>query len=234
MTAPITERLSTTFRYTLTQLDYSGDLTDNFLALPPCGQGIAVDALGDLADGHLQHAGDAQLPHGGIFSLRQRSRNMPVSAAPRLLQAERQGEDLLHAERRGRCDRLAGRLGRPYVQHGGADGSLRPVPVSNSDVRGFERMGIGPQQLAIWRCHRRTTYFTASAEATFPLPGVSRDAGFRGAILRRCGTLYGNDVAVTRQTAWSARMPRCAPRSVSALIWASPLARCASTTPFRS
>ncbi|KQT83443.1 outer membrane protein assembly factor BamA [Aurantimonas sp. Leaf443] len=60
-------------------------------------------------------------------------------------------------------------------------------------VRGFEYKGIGPRQYGV--AIGGTNYANASAEATFPLPVVSRDLGFRGAIFADAGSLWGTDFA---------------------------------------
>ena len=54
VTAPITERLSTTFRYNLTQLDYSGDRSRPVQPIPPCDRRQHVDAFVGLSDADLQ------------------------------------------------------------------------------------------------------------------------------------------------------------------------------------
>ncbi len=56
-----------------------------------------------------------------------------------------------------------------------------------------------------------TTYFLASAEVTFPLPGLNQESGFRGAIFADAGTLYGNDVNIrrTRRVTISPATPTC-------------------------
>jgi outer membrane protein insertion porin family len=70
--------------------------------------------------------------------------------------------------------------------------------LTNGDIRGFENKGIGPRvgggpddPLG------GTTYFTVSAEASFPLPAFPRDFGLRGAVFADAGTLFGNKVGVS-------------------------------------
>ncbi|WP_244488078.1 outer membrane protein assembly factor BamA [Aureimonas sp. Leaf454] len=74
-------------------------------------------------------------------------------------------------------------------------------------VRGFETKGIGPRQFELDAFGRRIgdgvaiggeNYLNASAEATFPLPGISRDLGFRGAVFADAGTLWGTEFAGER------------------------------------
>ncbi|MBB3998693.1 outer membrane protein assembly factor BamA [Aureimonas pseudogalii] len=56
-------------------------------------------------------------------------------------------------------------------------------------VRGFKYQGLGPRQNGV--AIGGTNYANASAEATFPLPLVSRDFGFRGAAFADAGSLWG-------------------------------------------
>lgn len=82
-------------------------------------------------------------------------------------------------------------------------------------IRGFEYNGIGPTESGDQI--GGATYFHASAEAQFPLPLISRDFGFKGAVFADAATLFGNDLAgaVGTDMEWRA--------SVGAgIIWASP------------
>lgn len=55
--------------------------------------------------------------------------------------------------------------------------------LTNGDIRGFENKGIGPRVSGTNDDPLGgTTYFTASAEATFPMPGFPRDFNLRGAV----------------------------------------------------
>ena len=58
-------------------------------------------------------------------------------------------------------------------------------------VRGFDYKGIGPRQNGV--SIGGNNYANASAEATFPLPGISRDLGFRGAVFADAGSLWGSE-----------------------------------------
>nr|WP_328596008.1 outer membrane protein assembly factor BamA [Aureimonas psammosilenae] len=69
-------------------------------------------------------------------------------------------------------------------------------------VRGFDTKGMGPRQFEIDSDGDTVgrgvsiggeNYLNASAEATFPLPGISRDFGFRGAVFADAGTLWGSE-----------------------------------------
>ncbi len=102
------------------------------------------------------------------------------------------------------------------------DGSLKVFDqfmIGGKDLRGFESSGIGPR-MANGDALGGTTYFTASAEASFPMPGIPQDFNLRGAVFADAGTLYGNDVAnsagaVGTDMSWRA--------SVGAgIVWVSP------------
>ena len=86
----------------------------------------------------------------------------------------------------------------------------------------FERNGIGPRSREYGDAIGGTTYFTASAEATFPLPFVSRDAGFRGAIFADAGTLYGNEVRTTADDELEGTNSSLRASVGLGIIWASP------------
>ncbi|MEF2550191.1 outer membrane protein assembly factor BamA [Aurantimonas sp. A2-1-M11] len=58
-------------------------------------------------------------------------------------------------------------------------------------VRGFDYKGIGPRQNGV--SIGGSNYANASAEATFPIPGISRDLGFRGAVFADAGSLWGSE-----------------------------------------
>ncbi|MCQ0986866.1 outer membrane protein assembly factor BamA [Jiella marina] len=58
-------------------------------------------------------------------------------------------------------------------------------------VRGFETKGIGPRQNGV--AIGGENYANLSAEATFPLPGINRDLGFRGAVFADAGSLWGSE-----------------------------------------
>ncbi|MEF2073238.1 outer membrane protein assembly factor BamA [Consotaella aegiceratis] len=63
-------------------------------------------------------------------------------------------------------------------------------------VRGFDSKGMGPRQASFDDDSEPiggTNYVNASVEATFPLPLVSRDFGFRGAVFADAGSLWGSE-----------------------------------------
>ncbi|MBV1703857.1 MAG: outer membrane protein assembly factor BamA [Hyphomicrobiales bacterium] len=63
-------------------------------------------------------------------------------------------------------------------------------------VRGFAPGGIGPRDITVASSANGnalggTTYFGASLEAQFPLPGLPKEVGLKGALFADAGTLFG-------------------------------------------
>ena len=112
--------------------------------------------------------------------------------------------------------------------------------LGGAQVRGFDSRGIGPRgavpsggydaagnpvgpfgDLEDGDPLGGTTYFTASVEASAPLPIVPRDFGLRAAVFADAGTLYGTDLSDANQLggafdeSWRASVG-------ASLIWASP------------
>ena len=85
-------------------------------------------------------------------------------------------------------------------------------------VRGFEYRGIGPRQNGV--SIGGTQYAGAQAEATFPLPGLSRDLGFRGAVFADAGSLWGSEYEGYQGVEGADSAIRAA--AGVGLIWASP------------
>ncbi|MEX6507627.1 outer membrane protein assembly factor BamA [Jiella sp. M17.18] len=85
-------------------------------------------------------------------------------------------------------------------------------------VRGFDYKGIGPRQNGV--ALGGENYANASAEATFPLPLISRDLGFRGAVFADAGSLWGSEYdGFTNVVGTDAKLRASAGVG---LIWASP------------
>ena len=220
VTAPITEDLSTSLRYNYTKLDYnSGDLDE--LATP------YRDAVvnGPWVRSSVSHSltydtiDDRTLPREGIFAqitqefagLGGDSEFYKISGKARYFHTLMEDADVI-----GSISVTGGHM------WGNDTKVFDQFQISANDLRGFESGGIGPRATATGDELGGTTYFTASAEASFPLPFISRDAGLRGAFFADAGTLYGND---TRTTA--ADRVRGDDMSIRAsvgasIIWASP------------
>ena len=88
-------------------------------------------------------------------------------------------------------------------------------------IRGFESNGFGPFDADTGDQLGGTTYFSASAEAQFPIPVIQESFGLRGAVFADAATLFGSDIdSSTADVAGTDAKWRA---SVGAgLIWASP------------
>ncbi len=101
-------------------------------------------------------------------------------------------------------------------------GPLRVFDLFQSNdriIRGFAYNGIGPTDVTLGQQLGGTTYFNASAEVQFPLPGVPQSIGFKGALFADAATLYGNSLvgvnAATVGMNWRASVG-------ASLLWNSP------------
>ncbi len=221
VTAPITEDLSTTFRYNYTEFDYKGDESElsspyrRVVANSPwvrssVSQTITYDTLDDRT-----------LPREGFFinathevaGLGGDSEFYKIYGKARYYQTLMRDADIIGSVSVG---------GGHMIPFGRNPQVFDQFTLNANDLRGFESGGIGPRATSTGDALGGTTYFTASAEVTFPVPFVSRDAGFRGALFVDAGTLYGNDVSTlasdeVRGTDMSLRV------AVGAgVVWASP------------
>ncbi len=82
------------------------------------------------------------------------------------------------------------------------DGNLRIIDhyfLGPSLVRGFATSGIGPRDISTLGSPSigGTTYAGASAEVQFPLFGLPRELGLKGAVFADAGTLFGYDGATS-------------------------------------
>ncbi|WP_072376694.1 outer membrane protein assembly factor BamA [Rhizobium tibeticum] len=195
-TAPITEDLATTFRYNYKQMKYdpSGSLSNlsapyqNLVENSPwvkssVSQTLTYNTLDDMT-----------LPREGIYAsatheiagLGGDSEFYKIYGKARYFHLLADDADIIGS--------VSGSAG--YVI--GFNKNLNvfdQFTLTNGDIRGFENKGIGPRIAgANDDPLGGTTYFTVSAEATFPLPAVPRDFGLRGAVFADAGTLFGNDV----------------------------------------
>jgi outer membrane protein insertion porin family len=229
VTAPITEDLSTTFRYNYAKLDYKSSLNYNNLSDRSKLSTPYWDVVnnGAWVRSSISHSltfdtiDDRTLPREGIFAqitqefagLGGDSDYYKISGKARYFHTLLEDADVIGSlSVSGGHMWGTGDTTRVYDQ----------FTLSASELRGFESAGIGPRATSTGDALGGTTYFTASAEASFPLPAIPRDSGFRGAVFIDAGTLYGNKVAYAasdrvRGTDMSLRA------SVGAsIIWASP------------
>ncbi len=221
VTAPITERISTTFRYNLTQMDYHGDKTDLSSPYDRVIDGSPWTRSSISQTITYNSLDDANLPHEGILAsatqeyagLGGTSDFYKLTGKAKWYYTVNDDADIIAS--------LAGSAGHVF-NTGGQMEVFDQFQLGQNDIRGFERNGVGPRSGKYGDAIGGTTYFTASAEATFPLPFVSRDAGFRGAIFADAGTLYGNEVATTADDQIQGTKSSLRASVGLGLIWASP------------
>ncbi|MGB3875583.1 MAG: outer membrane protein assembly factor BamA [Shinella zoogloeoides] len=228
VTAPITEDLSTTFKYNYTKLDYSSTLTPRDNRLSNHYWDLVQD--GPWVRSSISHTltfdtiDDRTLPRDGIFAqvtqefagLGGDSEFYKISGKARYFHTLLEDADVI-----GSLSVSGG-----HMWGFGDTKVYDQFTLSAGDVRGFESGGIGPRARQTTGTGDRdsiggTTYFTVSAEASFPLPLVPRDAGFRGAVFADAGTLYGSDVKTSGDDVWGTSMSLRASVGAS-IIWASP------------
>ncbi|MCL6708035.1 outer membrane protein assembly factor BamA [Pseudomonas sp. R2.Fl] len=206
VTAPITEDLATTFRYTYKELEYTNDGAFGADGVPGNADDNVSSPYADLIDGSpykqsiLGHTlvyntvDDRTNPHEGIYAsftheyagLGGDSEFYKIYGKVRYYHTLSDEFDLVGSVSAG-----AGHV----VGTGDNLNIFDQFTIGGKDIRGFENDGIGPRLDG--DALGGTTYFTASAEATFPLPILPQDLGIRGTVFADAGTLYGNDVANT-------------------------------------
>ncbi|MEZ2130653.1 MULTISPECIES: outer membrane protein assembly factor BamA [unclassified Sinorhizobium] len=195
VTAPITEDLATTLRYNYKQMDYSDpsdDLSDTYRNLVDNGPWVKSSISQSLTYNTLD---DMTLPREGIYATATQeiaglggdSKFYKISGRARYYHLLADDADIIGSVSAG-----AG-----YVA--GFDDHLNVFDqfmIGGNEIRGFKTKGIGARIQGSDDALGGTTYFVASAEASFPMPLVPRDFNLRGAVFADAGTLYGNKVDV--------------------------------------
>jgi outer membrane protein insertion porin family len=236
VTAPITDDLATTFRYTYKQITYEDD------------GGLGADGLPDYISGGSDDnvsSPYAYLIDKGDFTQSSVSQTLTYNTLDSQT-LPREGfyitgtheyaglggdSDFYKISGRARYFHLlsteADLIGSIAVGGGhvmGTDGDLNvfdQFTIGGKQIRGFKNDGIGPRTVDHEDPIGGTTYFTASAEVSMPMPGVPEDLGVRAAIFADTGTLYGNDVNMRGDAVQGTGMSWRA--SVGAgIMWASP------------
>jgi outer membrane protein insertion porin family len=196
VTAPITENLATTFRYTYKQIEYDGtddwqtNLSEPFRDLVNGGTYDQSSVSQTLTYNTLD---DKTLPREGIYAtvtheyagLGGDSEFYKIYGRARYFHLLSDELDII-----GQLS-----VGAGHVMATGDDLHVfDQFTFGGRQVRGFKNDGIGPRvgEDAIGG----TTYFNASAEVTVPMPAVPEDFGLRAAFFADAGSLYGNDVPV--------------------------------------
>jgi outer membrane protein insertion porin family len=196
VTAPITEDLKTTFAYNFKQMKYDAstsekadlsqpykDLVDNS---PWTKSSISNTIVYNTID-------DMQMPHEGIYAsvtnevagLGGDSQFYKISGKAKMFYTVSDYADVVAS--------IGGTAG--YVAPlGGNLNVFDQFQIGGKEIRGFENNGIGPR-MPNGDALGGTTYITASAEASFPLPGIPTDLNLRGAVFADAGTLFGNEVS---------------------------------------
>jgi outer membrane protein insertion porin family len=196
VTAPITEELATTFRYTYKQIEYSGDgdwtanLSQPYIDLVNggkyeqsiIGQTLTYNSLDSMT-----------LPREGFYAtlthefagLGGDSEYYKIFGRARYFHLLSDELDLI-----GSISVGAGHV----VKTGDSLNVFDQFTFGGRQVRGFENDGIGPR-MPNGDTLGGTTYFNASAEVSVPMPAVPEDFGLRASFFADAGTLYGNEVA---------------------------------------
>ena len=220
VTAPITEDLATTLRYTYKEIDYINDGANAGNTAQPYLDVIEQGSWTQSIFGHsvvYNTVDDRQNPHEGIYAsftheyagLGGDSEYYKAYIRARMFYTLSDEFDIVGS--------LAGSAGH-VIALGDNLNVFDQFKIGGKEVRGFDNSGIGPRMGD--DSIGGTTYFTASAEATFPLPLVPQDLGFRGAVFADAGTLFGSDL---RSDAGAEGTDMSIRASVGAgLVWNSP------------
>ncbi|WP_454287037.1 outer membrane protein assembly factor BamA [Rhizobium arsenicireducens] len=230
VTAPITENLATTVRYTYKELKYTDDGAYGGDGVRGGGDDRMSDPYLDLIEGSpwkqsiLGHSvvynsvDDRTMPREGIYAsftheyagLGGDSDFYKVYGRARYFHTLSDEMDIV-----GSLGASAGHV----VATGDALNVFDQFQIGGKELRGFATNGIGGR--ADGDALGGTTYMTVSAEANFPLPLFPQDLNIRGAIFADAGTLYGNKVNTGGATVEGTDMSLRA--SVGAgILWLSP------------
>ncbi len=223
VTAPITEDLATTFRYTYKQIEYDSD-GDDLAELSPIYQDL-VDhgkyTQSSVAQTLTYNTLDSQtMAREGIYAtfthefagLGGDSEFYKISGRARYFHTLSTEADLIGS--------IAVGAGHVF----GTGDNLNvfdQFTLGGRQVRGFDNNGIGPRTKDDGDALGGTTYFTVSADASMPMPAVPEDIGLRLAAFADAGTLYGNDVDTTGTAIEGTGMSWRASVGVG-VMWASP------------
>lgn len=220
---PITDELKADIGYLFQQDEYS-----NVAATAPSSIAADIAANGTTWTKSAATYGltyntidDAQDPHDGMF-LRIRQEAAGLGGDAKHISTTFNGSYFKTLSEEAE---LVGtiKVGGGHISGIGQD--LRTVDhfrLGPQQIRGFAYNGIGPTESGGSGTGEHIggkTYFHATAEAQFPLPVVSRDLGFRGAVFADAATLFGHDSATAANTGMEWRAS-----AGFGLIWHSPFA----------
>jgi outer membrane protein insertion porin family len=220
VTAPITEELATTFRYTYKDFKYTGDgdwQSGTNLAQPykdlitgeKWTQSVISNTItyNTLDDRQTPRSGWQALLTNEFAGIGGDSEYYKIYGKARYYHTLSDEFDII-----GSLTAAAGYV----VPTGDNLYVFDQFKIGGRQIRGFENDGIGPR--IDGDSIGGTTYFTVSAEATFPMPGIPEDVGLRGAVYADAGTLYGN------KTGYASEGESSSLRASAGIgvIWASP------------
>lgn len=224
VTAPITEDLATTLRYTYKQIEYETDNDNDYNDLSPIYQDL-VDhgkyTQSSVAQTLTYNTLDSQtMAREGIYAtfthefagLGGDSEFYKISGRARYYQTLSTEADLIGS--------IAVGAGHVFAT-GDNLNVFDQFTLGGRQVRGFDNNGIGPRTKADGDALGGTTYFTVSADASMPMPAVPEDIGLRLAAFADAGTLYGNDVKGSSADIEGTGMSWRASVGVG-VMWASP------------
>lgn len=221
VTAPITEDLATTLRYTYKEMDYSLNDTAYADLSGPYQDLIDQGSFKQSVVGHsivYNTLDDRILAREGIYAsftheyagIGGDSEFYKLYGKVKYYHTLSDEADIIGS--------VSGSAG--HVMGTGDDLNIfDQFMIGGKEIRGFENGGIGPR-MPNGDALGGTTYFTASAEASMPIPGVPQDFNLRAAFFADAGTLYGNDVGNSAGAVGTDMSLRA---SVGAgIIWISP------------
>ncbi len=224
VTAPITEDLATTLRYTYKQIEYETDNDNDYNDLSPIYQDL-VDhgkyTQSSVAQTLTYNTLDSQtMAREGIYAtfthefagLGGDSEFYKISGRARYFQTLSTEADLIGS--------IAVGAGHVFAT-GDNLNVFDQFTLGGRQVRGFDNNGIGPRTKDDGDALGGTTYFTVSADASMPMPAVPEDIGLRLAAFADAGTLYGNDVKTNGTDIEGTGMSWRASVGVG-VMWASP------------
>ena len=223
VTAPITDELATTFSYTYKQMKYDGqgawNVGDN-LSFPYESLVGKTWVQSSVANKLSYNTLDnMQLPHEGIQAILTNeiaglggdSDYYKITAKARGFYTFSDEADLIGS--------LTVQAGHVFALNDNLN-VYDQFMIGGKQIRGFENAGIGPR-MANGDALGGTTYITASAETTFPMPGIPQDFGLRGSFFADAGTLFGNDVNTNGEAHFSTSASMRASLGAG-IVWASP------------
>ncbi|HBF30327.1 outer membrane protein assembly factor BamA [Rhizobium sp.] len=231
VTAPITEELATTLRYTYKQIKYKNDGAFGTDGISNTSDDVMSQPYIDLINGSpwvqssvsqsfvYNTLDDRTLPREGIYaSFTHEFAGLGGDSEFYKIYGKAKYYKTLSSE----LDIIGSlSVGAGHVMATGDHLNVfDQFQIGGKEIRGFKNTGIGPRMPKDEDPLGGTTYFTASAEASAPMPGIPQDAGVRIALFGDAGTLYGNDVKNSsgvqgEDMAWRASLG-------AGIVWASP------------